>query len=172
MTLYLGIDPGVNGAIAWLLPGYGGVGFKKMPDTERDLFDLIGEIVKDAHAVALVERIGSIPGMWDAKEKVYKLKTKPSSFGTLMRNYGALRMALIGNGVPLLEVETKKWQAHYGLLRTSKTESDTLKKNRHKAKAQQLCPNVKITHANADALLIANYCALNASALFHQAVGA
>jgi hypothetical protein len=33
----------------------------------------------------------------------------------------------------------------------------TVKKNKHKAKAAQLFPRVKITHSNADALLIAEH---------------
>ena len=53
-------------------------------------------------------------------------------------------------------VTPQKWQREFGLILPKLSNTD--KKNRHKAVAQQLFPDVKITHAIADALLIAEYC--------------
>jgi hypothetical protein len=65
-------------------------------------------------------------------------------------------MALIASGVPFEAVTPGKWQKEFGLL-AKKGETKTAKKNRHKARAQELFPDLKITHATADALLIAEY---------------
>ncbi len=76
------------------------------------------------------------------------------SFG---RNYGFLRGCLHCLKIPFEEVTPAKWQREFSLLRTDKAETNTAKKNRHKAKAQQLFPDTNVTHAIADALLIAEY---------------
>jgi hypothetical protein len=71
--------------------------------------------------------------------------------GILGTNYGFLRGMLIACGVPFDEAAPHKWQKAMGCL----THGD---KNVSKAKAQQLYPGLKVTHATADALLIASYC--------------
>lgn len=48
------------------------------------------------------------------------------------------------------------WQKPFRLP-TQKKAGNTAKKNTHKARAQELFPGLKITHAVADALLIAEY---------------
>jgi crossover junction endodeoxyribonuclease RuvC len=63
--------------------------------------------------------------------------------------YGLLRGLIIGNA-RLIDVSPQAWQRSLGCL----THGD---KNVSKAKAQQLFPGVKVTHATADALLIAYY---------------
>jgi hypothetical protein len=57
---------------------------------------------------------------------------------------------LTGEEFPFEEVSPQKWQKAMGCM----TKGD---KNVSKAKAQQLFPQLKITHAIADALLIAEY---------------
>jgi crossover junction endodeoxyribonuclease RuvC len=51
----------------------------------------------------------------------------------------------------------QKWQKHMGITKIP-GETKTAKKNRHKAMAQELFPEIKVTHAVADALLIAECC--------------
>ena len=59
-------------------------------------------------------------------------------------------MALIAAGIPFETVTPAKWQGAMGC----RTKGD---KNVTKRKAQDLFPGVKVTHAIADALLIAEW---------------
>jgi len=69
------------------------------------------------------------------------------SFG---RGYGNLEMALTAAGISFERVRPQVWQKALGCM----TKGD---KNVSKRKAQELFPDRKITHATADALLIAYY---------------
>lgn len=148
--IYIGIDPGKNGGIACL--HHLGTGRSavppatKMPETERDVWELVKHFCAGAGDKAIIEKVSSRPDQGVAS--MFK-------FGM---SYGSLRMALIAAAIPFDEVTPQKWQRELGLIRTNKNESNTDKKNRHKAKAQQLFPELKVTHAIADALLIAEYC--------------
>jgi hypothetical protein len=68
-------------------------------------------------------------------------------------------MALIAGEKHHEYVTPQKWQKEFGLIVTGRGlgQDDTAKKNRNKARAQELFPGIKITHAIADALLIAEY---------------
>jgi hypothetical protein len=65
-------------------------------------------------------------------------------------SYGSLRMALIAHSIPFESVTPQAWQKSLHCLSGGD-------KNRTKARAQQLFPNQKVTHATADSLLIAEY---------------
>lgn len=134
--LILGIDPGASGAIV-VHDGLYPPQFVKLNETEGDIcgflkgFDLNG-------AFAYIERVHSMPGQGVCSS---------FKFG---QSYGFLRGLLSGFGIPFEEVSPQKWQKSMGCL----SKGD---KNVTKSKAQQLFPNVKVTHAIADALLIAEY---------------
>jgi len=66
------------------------------------------------------------------------------------QSYGFLRGVLIASEIRFVEVRPQEWQKAMGCL----SRGD---KNVTKAKAQQLWPAQKITHATADALLLAEY---------------
>ena len=72
-------------------------------------------------------------------------------------NFGMLEGLLIGAGIPYDRVTPQKWQKEFGLYRLP-DETKTAKKNRHKELAKELFPTLNVTHATADALLIAEYC--------------
>lgn len=136
--IFLGIDPGKSGAIAAIWDD--GQVFKqqqKLDATEKDIasFLLMFDLTK---AKAVIEKVSSSPQMGVV-----------SSF-TFGRSYGFLLGILTAYEVPFVEVTPQKWQRSMGCL----TKSD---KNVSKRKAQQLWPHLKITHATADALLIAEY---------------
>lgn len=147
--LFIGIDPGANGGIAMIAPNNGeptgNSSAFKMPETEKDTYSLIcnltyTEICRlDVETFALIEKVHSMP-----KQGV----ASTFKFGM---NYGLLRGILIALQIPFDEVTPQKWQKAMGCL----THGD---KNISKAKAQQLFPQLKITHATADALLIAEHC--------------
>ena len=70
---------------------------------------------------------------------------------TFGRGYGALLMALTAARIPFDVVQPAKWQQGLGC----RSGGD---KHVTKRRAQQLFPSVTVTHALADALLIAEFC--------------
>jgi len=134
-NLYLGIDPGQSGGIAVL--GDTLTEAYKMPSTERDLADLLEEYAPYIKGAA-IEAVHSFPKQGVASS---------FAFG---RSYGFLRGLLIALRIPFREVAPGSWQRAMGCL----TKGD---KNVSKARAQQMWPKLKITHATADSLLIAEW---------------
>jgi crossover junction endodeoxyribonuclease RuvC len=132
----IGIDPGKSGGIAWIQDGKACV--EKMPDTLQDLWELLRDIAAEGRCKAYLEQIHSSPQMGVV-----------SSF-TFGNGFGHLEMALTAAGIPFERVRPQVWQKAMGCM----TKGD---KNVSKRKAQELFPNIKVTHAIADALLIATY---------------
>jgi len=138
--VYLGLDPGQSGGVAAVLAdGWSPVVYP-WPDTERDTADLLHSLVTgNVDPVAVIEAVGAMPRQGVAST---------FAFG---RHYGFLRGVLIAYKVPFLAVRPAKWQAAMGC----RSKGD---KNVTKARAQELAPAIKLTHATADALLLAIYC--------------
>ena len=140
----IGIDPGANGGIAWI--DYNGKAcVEKIPDTLQDLWELLCDITSypkssiDGRSYkAYIEQVASSPQMG---------VVSAFSFG---RGYGNLEMALTAAGIPFERVRPQVWQKALGCM----TKGD---KNVSKRRAQELFPDRKVTHATADALLIAYY---------------
>jgi Holliday junction resolvasome RuvABC endonuclease subunit len=135
---FIGIDPGVAGGIAIIRKHDAGIEietFKLKDATERDVWDFIAG---NDPGFAIIEAVHSSPQMGVV-----------SAF-TFGRSFGLLRGLLIAAGIPFETARPQAWQKAMGCL----SKGD---KNVTKAKAQELHPSVKITHANADALLLANY---------------
>jgi Holliday junction resolvasome RuvABC endonuclease subunit len=141
MTI-IGIDPGKSGGIAWISDGKPCV--EKMPETLADLWDTIQSIAfekgydAENSCRAYIESVHSSPQMG---------VTSAFTFGN---GFGHLEMALTAAGIPFERVSPQRWQRALGCL----TKGD---KNVSKRRAQELFPSMKITHATADALLIAHY---------------
>lgn len=137
----IGIDPGGSGGIAALTEGYPPQAWK-MPETDRDLLDLLRQWRNNAllhgTAFAYIEKVAAMPQ--SGRASMFK-------FG---QHYGALRMALIALEIPFDGVTPQVWQKTLHCLSKGN-------KNITKAKAQELFPALKVTHALADALLIASY---------------
>ena len=72
------------------------------------------------------------------------------------KGFGHLEMALLCRRIPTMEVTPQKWQKALQL-GTKGNKSNTEWKNKLKARAQQLFPNVPMTLAVADALLLLEY---------------
>jgi hypothetical protein len=150
LTIYIGIDPGKNGGLV-ILDYSGSVSFhSRMPRTERDIWIWFSKRVSlKAARNAVIEKVGGY---------VRGSKSPGSAMFNFGWGYGGLRMALVGHGIPFEEVTPQRWQRAMGIASRKKNESKTAFKNRLKAKAQQLFPTINVTHATADALLIAEYC--------------
>ena len=144
MKRYIGIDPGQHGGIAVLLADGTVVEVSKMPSTPRDLYDFLSQYSEDSFCV--LERVGGMPG------------NGGSAMFNFGKGYGHLQMALVALGIPTEDVTPNKWEKTYQLGPCGKF-TKTEWKNRLKAKAQQLFPQLgkKITLATCDALLIAEY---------------
>jgi crossover junction endodeoxyribonuclease RuvC len=139
---FLGCDPGLSGGMAILQADGRVVDASPMPKTPRDIFDYFEEFTPLVR-FALIEAVHAMPDQ--GVSGVFK-------FGWCL---GLLDMALVR--IPHESVQPGVWQRAFGLIRANKQESRVEKKNRHKRVAQELFPNVKVTHALADALLIAAY---------------
>ena len=134
-SVFIGIDPGQSGGIAFIDGSFASA--SKMPESEKDTADMLEEFLAfEAPLVCFIENVHTMP------------KQGISSAGKFMRHYGFLRGLLIGLKIPFEEITPQVWQKEMNC----RTGGD---KNVSKAKAQQLWPNLKITHALADALLIA-----------------
>jgi hypothetical protein len=141
--IFIGVDPGKSGALGWIENEKYGA-FKFNDKTDRDIWDIF-DFFKAKNVFAFLEQVHSMPGQ--GVSSTFK-------FG---ESYGFLRCCLVGNRIPFKTVTPTKWQKLIGCM-IPKPYTITDKKNHHKGVAQSLFPKQKITHANADALLIAAYC--------------
>lgn len=141
--LSIGIDPGKTGSIAFIDSTAGRAWSFKLDCTDRDIADgmrdaLFSQEGGAADAFAIIEKVHSSPQMG-----------VKSAF-TFGQSFGKLEMVLNCFGVRFEYVTPSKWQGDM----KCRTKGD---KNITKAAAQRLFPQLKITHANADALLLAEY---------------
>ena len=140
MKIYIGIDPGKSGAIAFV-PETGKPWTVKCSETDKDISDAFLEIEHE-ELYACIEKVG--PGVFGAG----KMGSK-SAF-TFGASFGGLLMLLTCHGVRFNRVLPRTWQTAMQCM----TGGD---KNVSKRRAQELFQEIKITHAIADALLIAEY---------------
>lgn len=136
MKLYLGIDPGKSGGFSLISEGRSTANvaaYDHMTPT-----DIITTLRPAKIEKAFLEQVHSMP-----------LQGVKSVF-TFGENYGWWQGVLVALGIPFERVTPQKWQVAMRCL----TKGD---KNVSKARAQELFPALKITHATADALLIGEY---------------
>lgn len=143
----LGIDPGVKGGFAVVNAHKDVLCVGKFEGlTETDAWDAMKEFTLSTFLkLAILEQVGVMPG-----EGV-------SSAFTFGDSWGFLRGLLVASAARREYVRPQKWQKAFSLPSTKQCGSKTAKKNANKAEAQRQFPQLKITHANADALLIAEY---------------
>ena len=142
----IAIDPGLSGGIAIHCPDQA-VQAYAMPPTEGDLVVLLRELVAADQAVAMVEEVGGYIGQAQPASGAFK-------FG---RNFGFTLSVLQTLGVRIELVRPQRWQKALSLGTASSCESKTVWKNKLKGVAQRLYPDLRVTLATADALLILEY---------------
>lgn len=147
----IGIDPGKSGGIA--LRDGAVTEVWKMPATDGDVLELLRHLwgccsVGDP---VYLEIVGPSRGQDDNRRQGV---SSAFEFG---RSYGKLEMGIQAVELRLERVAPATWQRFWKLPTLKQAGTPTAKKNEHKARAQELFPQLKITHAVADALLIAEY---------------
>ena len=136
--IYIGIDPGSSGAVSVIWDdGEPATQFHKLSEPEHDLIDYLKQFDLQS-AKATIESVHSMPKQGVASS---------FKFG---KSFGFCLGVLTGLKIPYKLVSPQKWQAAM----SCRTGGD---KNISKAAAQRLWPAIKITHANADSLLLAEY---------------
>lgn len=160
--ILLGIDPGLSGGIAALIPSpqtpeqrefrylpRAEAKVQPMPSTEADIMQ---------HVLALtgMENPGAVAYIEDVPWIVAGPKQNAASRAKLHRNVGVLHGILLAFGVRIVKVRPQDWQAalHLGQ-RGQRTQTEW--KNHLKAEAQRRFPSLNVTLATADALLILEY---------------
>jgi len=137
--MIIGIDPGAYGA-ATLMSMDGVIvdviEFSK--NTESEICDCFIEFAQKEKLFAYIENVHAMP------------KQGVSSTFKFGRGYGFLIGVLTALKIPYEKVTPNTWQKYLSCQSKGN-------KNITKTKAQQLFPKQKITHAVADAILIAEY---------------
>lgn len=135
--LYLGVDPGKSGAFA--LVDVNGKHYDTIKLSETPI-DVVSWLEKVCGLVdfAVIENVHAMP------------KQGVSSTFTFGKSFGFCIGLLCSMRIPHEFHTPVKWQTAM----SCRTKGD---KNVSKRRAQQLWPTIKITHAIADALLIADY---------------
>jgi hypothetical protein len=141
--LFIGVDLGVNGAVAVLNSDGSLRETFYTPDTRKGFIERFA-IYEHYNCFCITEKVASMP----------QNGVKAShTFGVIVeRTLYTLELCKI----PFQEVTPQTWMKTY-MLKKEKGETNTQWKNRLKTKAEQLFPHQKITLKNADAFLIAEY---------------
>ena len=144
--VYLGIDPGVSGGIA-LVGETSAEAWKLQGMTPADHVALLRQLQEERDIrMTLIEKLWVMP----------KAMRGTSAAFTLGKSYGMLLGMLWMAEFRFEEMAPGVWQRTMGCLTPGV--SGTKKKRRHKERAQQLFPGIKVINATADALLIAECC--------------
>lgn len=141
--IFIGIDPGVSGAITALNENGKVVALTKMPQTMGELLSFLQQFT-DNDTTCYLEKVHARPG--DGAASMFK-------FG---QGFGWLQMALLAAKIKTIEVLPNTWMRGLGIKSKKKDETKTAYKNRLKFVAEQLFPDQKVTLWNSDALLIAH----------------
>ena len=140
MKIYIGIDPGKSGGICFLQGD--DIRVSKCPATIHDMVSEI-ELANDIGVCsAVVEKVHSMPGQG------------VKSVWTFAENYAQWCTILATLKIRYVLVPPNTWMKFYG---STRPKDKTARKNYLKQLAQQLYPNIKVTLATADAILLAHY---------------
>ena len=140
--IYIGIDPGLSGALAMVSEGREAKVVSWDPEAYRDALAAVS--VANEYAVACLEKVSAMPGQG---------VTGMFNFG---KNYGHIIGLLEANGIPYELVTPQKWQREFSV--TDKNSSIEVCKRLFPAvslRKNQRCK--KDNDGMSDALLMAEY---------------
>lgn len=138
----ISIDPGKSGAIVVYNGKTDRLWVYKMPITPKDVLTVLK--LHSIGSCCFIEKVQGMPKMGGA------------SMFTFGKGYGWLEMALLTLRIPTEAIRPQDWMKAMKLGTKGKM-SDTEWKNKLKARAQQLNPDMLVTLWNADALLLNEY---------------
>lgn len=141
--IWIGVDVGLNGAFAAIGATDIPYVFRFKDATEDDIADAFKRFAPESigttvEVIAMLENVHSSPQMGVSSS---------FKFGC---GFGVLKGILAAYKIKRDFVTPQKWQKELGCLSGGD-------KNKTKSKAQQLFPQIKVVHGNADALLICEY---------------
>lgn len=151
MKTLIAIDPGKSGGIA-IKHGNQQPYVYPMPDTEGDIVEIINAIAMQSCAegmemeCTIEDQCGYTGG-----------KCSGAAMFTFGEGFGFILGLLMGLRIKIRKVRPVKWQAALSLGHRDKDKAKTVWKNKLKARAQELFPNIKVTLETADALLLLEY---------------
>jgi hypothetical protein len=160
--LFLGIDPGGSGGLALISEKGKFVDFEPMPESTLELLAVVhGFTVRAAGASPALSPSGY--GLRALLELVTPQPSRPGrpgwgalSTASFFRNIGHIEMALTACKVEYQELRAPAWQKIVGL---AYPKGEPRNKNRSKALVAEIFPTLEnVTHAAADALLLAEAC--------------
>lgn len=146
--LYGGIDPGKSGAIV-LLSDHGIVDSIRFAKTTLQEIAAFLWAYQPSIDITILEKVSSGGGSGRRPGA-----TSMFNFG---RSFGWAEAFLAGIGIPYEYRTPGKWQKPMGIHYKAEW-SRTERKNHTKQRAINLFPTFPVTHAEADAILIAEYC--------------
>lgn len=146
MNIIIAIDPGTGGGIAWNKDGQ--LGCCPMPDALPELESFFRLLIAGTNSPTVyIEDVPKFVG-----------KMIPSSTtAVLFFNYGYIEGLLTVLGVRIVRVKPHDWQKHFRLGTKKDCSGTTEWKNKLKSEAMRRFPQLKVTLATADALLILDY---------------
>ena len=140
--IYIGIDPGKSGGLAFIYNDK--CIAMKCPSTVSGMaeeLEVCNKIAPDIQKFAIIEAVHSMPSQG------------VRSVFTFGQNYGQWLGVLAASKISYVQVTPQKWMRHYGSLPKEKKE----RKHKLKHLAEQRYPDIKVTLATSDAILLANY---------------
>lgn len=161
--IYIGIDPGENGAVVGIQDSTV-ITIRVENSTEQDLYNSVLAITMGGTAMAFnnvfcyIEQQTPRPtNIMDPNTGKYR-QTILASTCILYGRYMQARAFLTAASIPFDAIPPKRWQKGLHIPDRPKGLPQPKWKNMLKAKAQEIFPDEVVTLANADALLLAEFC--------------
>ncbi len=170
-AVYVGIDPGGSGGLAWISVGAnGGVSMNavSMPDTRLGILKwMVNSNGGQIPRIVMIEKVGGFMASAHGSAENHKNMASAHTMFAFGKNVGWLEMAceMIFER-QATEVLPAEWQRAVGVLprlshkvgrQTVWDETKTQYKNNLKQAAERLYPNFKLTLKTCDAVLLAHY---------------
>jgi hypothetical protein len=164
MTLFIGIDPGVGGGVAWINQD-GLATTQPMPGDLSALSTTLRNLTKlEEELLVVVEQVGGFINAQAYSKGPYSKgpQANVAAAHTMFKlgvSYGEVRGLLTGLCVDYEKVVPQTWQKAVGAVKRKGCSRDEWKRYLRDL-ARGLYPGVGVTLKTGDALLIAHYCRL------------